>query len=125
MEFVTSSIRPPSSSPSGPSGVQETSEAAPAAESSHTARSTAAGAAQLSGANQADQARGPTAAWLQKLEAGEVTREQAVEGLVAQALEAHGGARLSQIHRRELEQVLRTALLDDPVLGGLLRATSG
>jgi hypothetical protein len=86
-------------------------------------RSTAAGAAQLSGAaaNQASQVQGPTAAWLQKLHAGEVTREQAVEGLVAQAIESHGGARLSHAYRQELEAVLRAALLDDPVLGGLLR----
>jgi hypothetical protein len=54
------------------------------------------------------------------LEVGEVTKTQAVEGLVAQALEAHGGARLSAAQRAELSDVLRSALLEDPVLGELL-----
>jgi hypothetical protein len=60
------------------------------------------------------------AALLSRLEAGEVTREQAIDGLVAQALEVHGGARLPPAQRAELQSVLRAALLDDPVLGRLL-----
>jgi hypothetical protein len=49
-----------------------------------------------------------------------VTREQAIEGLVAQAVERHGGAKLSPALRSQLEGVLRSALRDDPVLGRLL-----
>jgi hypothetical protein len=57
---------------------------------------------------------------LSRLDAGELTREQAIDSLVAQALETHGGARLPPTQRAELESVLRTALLDDPALASLL-----
>lgn len=66
-------------------------------------------------------ASSPTAEWLRRLDAGEVTKDQAIAGLVAQAVEAHGGARLSAAQRHELADVLRQTLLNDPVLGTLLR----
>jgi hypothetical protein len=62
----------------------------------------------------------PSAAWIRRLEAGEVTRAEAVEGLVAEAVERHGGAQLPPALRGQLEGVLRTALLEDPVLSRLL-----
>ena len=68
----------------------------------------------------ASEAAGPTADVLGRLEAGELTREQAIETLVGQALESHGGARLPPTQRDELGSILRAALLDDPVLGRLL-----
>lgn len=61
----------------------------------------------------------PTAAWLRRLEVGEVTRAQAIDGLVAEAVASHG-AHLSAAQRAELGEVLRATLLDDPVLGRLL-----
>jgi len=57
---------------------------------------------------------------LRRLEAGEVTRGQAIDGLVAQAVEQRGGSHLSPSLRAELEGVLRAALMEDPVLGRLL-----
>lgn len=63
---------------------------------------------------------GATATLLARLEAGEVTREQAIDGLVREALDVHGGQALPPAQRAELEAVLRTALLDDPTLSRLL-----
>jgi hypothetical protein len=57
---------------------------------------------------------------LARLQAGELTREQAVDALVTQALELHGGARLPAPQRAELSSVLRAALLHDPALASLL-----
>lgn len=116
---MSSSIRPPGAPPSAPAGLAEVNDlkhGAPAEVQS------ARGAAEPQATAQAESASG---AWLRRLEVGEVTRAQAVEGLVAQAVEAHGGARLSPAQRDELSQVLRAALLDDPVLSGLLDPTRG
>ncbi|MDB4988704.1 MAG: hypothetical protein JWN04_3882 [Myxococcaceae bacterium] len=63
---------------------------------------------------------GSSAALLARLDGGLLTREQAIEGLVAQALETHGGAHLPPAQRAELEAVLRAAMLDDPALASLL-----
>jgi hypothetical protein len=92
---------------------------------------TAAGSAALKsqapasapGASPASSSASPSAEWLRRLDAGEVTKNQAIEGLVAQAVEAHGGARLSAAQRSELADVLRQTLLGDPVLGALLTPT--
>jgi hypothetical protein len=65
-------------------------------------------------------ASSPSANWIRRLEAGEVTRAEAIEGLVAHAVEQHGGGKLTPALRSELEGVLRTALLEDPVLGRML-----
>lgn len=113
-ELVTSPIRPPSGPPPGISGIESPSDAAaPVQRPEGPTRPEAAST---------EQAQSATGVWIQRLEAGEVTRDQAIEGMVAQALEAHGGAKLSPTHRSELEGVLRTALLDDPVLSRLLGA---
>jgi hypothetical protein len=132
---VSTSIRPPGSAP-GPAGLdgvdahaldtpESTSKAnAGVTETSVAARSSQAGP--VSATAQAGQAQAaatqetPSARWIRRLEAGEVTRAEAIEGLVAQAVERKGGARLSPQLRSELEAVLRTALLEDPVLGRLL-----
>jgi hypothetical protein len=115
---VSTSIRPPTGSSGGAAGVEgpgeasEVSAAGEAGQSAEIARSHAAGSASA--------VESPTHAWLHKLAAGEVTRAEAVEGLVAQALEAQGASRLSPGQRSELESVLRSALLEDPVLSRLL-----
>ena len=115
---MTSSIRPPGAPPAGSPGLQGVQELEPGAAASETAASgRAAPAAQ--GA-EAQAAGGPTGEWLRRLEGGEVTKSEAVEGLVAQALESHGAGRLSAAQRAELAEVLRSALLEDPVLGELL-----
>jgi hypothetical protein len=117
---VSTSIRPPTGSSGGAAGVEgpgeasEVSGAGEAGQSAEIARNQAAGSASASAVES------PTHAWLHKLAAGEVTRAEAVEGLVAQALEAQGASRLSPGQRSELESVLRSALLEDPVLSRLL-----
>jgi hypothetical protein len=118
---VSTSIRPPTGSTGGidsTGGVDAAQEVAPSDELSgagEVARSQAAGAAQGTAG-----AQHPSQVWLSRLSAGEITRAQAIDGLVAQALEAHGGAALTSAKRAELEGILRTALLEDPVLGRLL-----
>ncbi len=115
---MSTSIRPPGASPAGSPGLEGVNDLEPgrANDAAATAQATAS---QRAGEAQ-PQAAGPTGEWLRRLEVGEVTKTQAVEGLVAQALEAHGGARLSAAQRAELSDVLRSALLEDPVLGELL-----
>ncbi len=82
---------------------------------------TASDAVQAGQSAQAGEVAGsPSATWIRRLEAGEITRAEAIEGLVSQAVERHGGAKLSVTRRMELEGVLRSALLQDPVLGRLL-----
>lgn len=111
---MSSSIRPPGAPPVGTTGPSSIGDLKPEQ----------AGGAQGVRAQDAAQAKPatetPTSQWLRRLEAGEVTKAQAVEGLVAQAVDAHGGARLSASQRAELADVLREALLGDPVLGELL-----
>lgn len=117
---MSSSIKPPTGSAPGlssPSDVRGPSDI----KSIESAESGAVRApATQAGAPSTAQADGPNAALLRQLEAGQVTRQQAIEGLVQNALEAHGGGRLSPQQRGELEQVLRAALMDDPVLGRLI-----
>lgn len=112
---MSSSIRPPSASSPGPSGVSELSAPKPAA----LEAGKAAGKVAESDA-QAASAASPAAHWLTRLSAGEVTKQQAIDGLVEQALAAQGTARLSAAQRAELSEVLRESLLGDPVLGRLL-----
>ena len=113
-------IRPPGGPViPGVSGVEGASEIQPGQAVDVGAIAGAGGA----GEAQAAEAAGPTADVLARLEAGEITREQAIDSLVAQALEAaHGGARLPAAQRQELGSVLRAALMDDPALGRLLGA---
>lgn len=111
---MSSSIRPPGAPPPGPAGLDGISDLKPG-------QSSGAGGPQAAAAKaESASVESPTGAWLRRLSAGEVSREQAVEGLVAQALEAQGGSRLNAAQRAELSDVLREALLGDPVLGELL-----
>ena len=115
---MSSSIKPPTGSAPGLSGVQGAADIKPAATTDASAvRAPATQASTSAGASES-----ASAAWLRKLEAGEVSRQQAIDGLLTHALEAHGGARLPAAQRAELEQVLRAALLDDPVLSRLIGA---
>lgn len=108
----------PSSGPLSPgvAGVEGAPDLA-GSEATGAAGSEAAGRVQPSVTREAE---GSTASVIARLEAGEVTREQAIDGLVQEALALHGGARLPAAQRAELEAVLRSALLDDPALSRLL-----
>jgi hypothetical protein len=126
---VSSSIRPPGGSGPSPSGLDSplgteesgASRAAGGISGSEAPQVAAGSQAERGAASQAAAApASPTAQWIRRLEAGEISREQAIDGLVAQALEAQGGARLAPALRSELESVLRAALVGDPVLGRLL-----
>jgi hypothetical protein len=115
---MSSPIRPPGSPGSSPAGLGSVGETAP---SSAPAKSQAtSGSAGAAASSTTETSASPTADWLRRLDAGEVSKSQAVEGLVAQAVEASGGARLSAAQRNELAEVLRQTLLNDPALGALL-----
>jgi hypothetical protein len=112
---MSSSIRPPIGPPAGPSGLAEVTP--------ERAEPTSAGQASsrvAESASEAQSVEGPTSLWLSRLSAGEITKQQAIDGLVEQALSADGTARLSAAQRSELGEVLRASLLGDPVLGRLL-----
>jgi hypothetical protein len=115
---VSTSIKPPTGSPGGAHGVEgandvtDVSAAHEVGQASEVARAAAPAGASA--------AQSPTATWLNKVASGEATRAEAVDALVAQALEAQGGAKLSPAQRTELESILRSALLEDPVLSRLL-----
>ena len=117
---MSTSIRPPAGSPAGSAGVGEASEVSAGAEVSASEAAAPGEAARASEASRTASADSVSAQWLERLEAREISRTEAIEGLVAQALEAHGGARLPAAQRTELEGLLRSALLEDPVLGRLL-----
>lgn len=110
-------IRPSSGPlPSGMAGIEGAPDLA-GSEAPAAAGSEAAGGVQ---ATVTKEVEGSTAGVIARLEAGEVTREQAIDGLVQEALALHGGAGLPPTQRAELEAVLRSALLDDPTLSRLL-----
>jgi hypothetical protein len=116
---VSPSIRPPGSAPGA--GIGEASEVGAAGEVHGSEAPAATQAARSSeAARSTTPVEGPTASWIRRLEAREISRAEAIEGLVAEALEAHGGAQLPAAQRVELEGLLRSALLEDPVLGRLL-----
>jgi hypothetical protein len=116
---MSSTIRPPGTPATGLSGPDAAPDLRP--EQTSAGSGAARGASGPTAAEAQQQvAESGTGEWLRRLEVGEVTRAEAVEGLVAQAVEAHGGARLSAAQRAELADVLRSALLEDPVLGELL-----
>jgi hypothetical protein len=114
---VSTPIRPPSGPL--PPGVAGVDGAADIAGSQATAIPASAPTERVE-ANASVEVQGSTATLLARLEAGEVTRDQAIEGLVREALEQSGAARLPTAQRAELESVLRSALLDDPTLSRLL-----
>jgi hypothetical protein len=116
---MSSSIRPPGTPATGPAGPEGVPDLRPGqtSEAPAAARGTPGASAPEAQAQVAESATGE---WLRRLEVGEVTKSEAVEGLVAHAVEAHGGGRLSAAQRAELADILRSALLEDPVLGELL-----
>ncbi len=134
---MSTSIRPPGGFTSGvvgggsldgSSGLSgtEQSEGAGASSLEGSERSVASqgSAGAEAGRNEAVNASESSASrWIQRLESGEITRAEAMEGLVADAVQKHGGARLSPSMRSELEGVLRSALQNDPVLSRLLGDT--
>jgi len=118
---VGSSIKPPGAgSPDAIDAADAAGAAETLSEAEQSASAKGADAPEGAGATQ-----GGTEAWIARLDAGEVTREQAVDGIVAEALEAHGGSQLDPARRSELEGVLRDALQDDPVLGVWLGGREG
>ena len=114
---MSTPVRPPGgpSSP-GVGGIDPTAEVA---SSKPSAAAEVARSARIE-TPEAAPAAGSTASVIARLQAGELTREQAIDALVAQALELHGGSRLPATQRSELAGVLRDALLHDPALGRLL-----
>jgi hypothetical protein len=117
---MSSPIRPPGSAGPSPAGLGSVGEAAPSSAPAKSQGTT--GATGAAPSSTSETSASPAADWLRRLDAGEISKSQAVEGLVAQAVEASGGARLSPAQRNELADVLRQSLLNDPVLGGLLGA---
>lgn len=112
---MSASIRPPGTPPPTPSGLSEIEAQRPdgleaGRESGRASESSAP----------AEGSQSPTSVWLSRLSAGEITKQQAIEGLVEQALSARGAARLDPAQRSELSDVLRASLLGDPVLARLL-----
>jgi hypothetical protein len=116
---MSSSIRPPGTPPPASAGLGAAGEVA-GAEGPVQSGASAKVQPGAAGAPQAGALESPSAEWLRRLDAGEISRAQAIDGLVAQALEVQGGARLSAAQRGELAEVLRQTLLGDPVLGSLL-----
>lgn len=114
---MSTPIRPSSGPlPPGVAGIEGTPDLA-GSEATASTGTEAAGRVQPSVTSEVE---GSTASVVARLESGEVTREQAIDGLVEEALALHGGARLPAAQRAELEAVLRSALLDDPTLSRLL-----
>jgi hypothetical protein len=106
---VSASIKPPGGP--GVVGVEGLGEAAPSAATGVSESASAAAPASV---------QSPSATLIAKLDAGEITREQAIDGMVAEALSAVGAGKLPAAQRAELEGVLRAALADDPTLNKLL-----
>jgi hypothetical protein len=107
---VSASIKPPGGP--GVVGVEGPGEVAPGV-ATHNVGETAPATA-------AAPTQSPSGAILAKLDAGEITRDQAIDGMVAEALSALGAGKLPASKRSELEGVLRAALADDPTLNKLL-----
>jgi hypothetical protein len=120
---VTNPIRPSGPSPLGGGSPLDQLDALDGAQgSAETARNQ--GASGVSGAAAGagtSQLQGATAEVLSQLSTGAISRDQAIEALVSEALARHGAGRLGPSQQADLASVLRAALLDDPVLGGLLR----
>ena len=116
---MSSSIRPPGTPPPASAGLGAAGEVAGSATQVQPGAGDKVQGASA-GPSQTGALDSPSADWLRRLDAGEISKSQAIDGLVAQALEAQGGARLSAAQRGELAEVLRQTLLGDPVLGSLL-----
>ena len=114
---MTSSIKPPGGSGTGPSGVDALRESADLDPSSGADRAQGA-PTEAAGETPAAPLHG-SASWLSRYEAGEVSREAAIDGIVSEALATHDTGALSGAQRVELEGVLREALATDPNLVAL------
>ncbi|MEY4510818.1 MAG: hypothetical protein RLZZ450_2940 [Pseudomonadota bacterium] len=118
---MSTAIRPPG----GPSTVAA-ADVGSASEIEATVEAGSASAVDKAGAAGAvapastEQVQSPTAALLARLDAGEITREQAIESLISEALSAPGVSRLADAQRTELESIVRASLLEDPTLARLL-----
>ena len=119
------SIKPPSSGPTGPQSLPDTPDLAGAQKSEGTTSSSFQQALESAQAHQVastTQVSGtgldPIAALSQDIEAGRVTLDQAVERLVQQTL-TKAEKHLTGEQVNELSGLLRDALLSDPTLRGL------
>jgi len=105
---------------SDPSGaVEPSSEASGVGAVQTDAATRASTAAEVSGGASVDTSD-PVQGWLLRLERGEVSRAEAVEGIVNHILDSQGGEELSASRRAELAEVLRDTLTEDPILAPLL-----
>jgi hypothetical protein len=110
---MTNPIKPP-----GSGGPRAISPSAPrdGADVQRTAPSQApAASASASGA------RGADAALVEQLRRGELTASQVVDAVVTRALDQARAQGLPASERRNLEDMLRKALANDPTLSGLTR----
>lgn len=109
---MSASIKPPGGP--GVVGVESLGEVAPGD------AATVSGATSSQATSPTATVDSPSAALLARLDAGEITREQVIDGMVAEALSALGASKLPAPQRAELESVLRSALAEDPTLGRLM-----
>lgn len=114
---MTSPIKPPSGPPvaplAGPSSDADARVGSPAGESFKASLDAVAGApTQAGGVSETSGAQALTAA----LRTGELSPAQALDALVAQALQSADAQRLEPAARVELEAHLRTMLAEDPSL---------
>lgn len=115
---MSTSIRPPGGPAStGAVGLDGASEVSSSSDAGSVDQ---VGSTHATNEAQAAPVESPTAALLARLDAGEITREQAIESLVADALSSQAVASLDPAQRGELEEILRASLLEDPTLARLL-----
>lgn len=118
---MSTAIRPPGGpSTVGAADLGAASEVESAGDAAGTSAVDKAGAAGAVAPTSTHQVQSPTAALLARLDAGEITREQAIESLVSEALSAPAVSRLADAQRAELESIVRASLLEDPTLARLL-----
>lgn len=115
---MTSSIKPPGgpASPIGTDAASGPKATEPVRESFREAMDASAEAAPAQPASPLS----PTEAVANDLAAGRVDRASAIDALVAQALAGPEASLLAPAGRVELGAHLRSALMDDPGLSGLL-----
>jgi hypothetical protein len=118
---MSTAIRPPGGPNTvGAADIDAASEIESTTGSAEVSGLDKAGAAGAVAPTSAQQVESPTASMLARLDAGEITREQAIETLVAEALSAPGVSHLADAQRSELESIVRASLLEDPTLARLL-----
>ena len=118
---MSTAIRPPGGpSTVGAADIDAASEIESTVASNGATALDRAGAAGGVAPTSSHQVESPTASVLARLDAGEITREQAIDSLVADALSAPAVSRLADAQRAELESIVRASLLEDPTLSRLL-----